>query len=125
MVNSIFFVLFHSHLSPIIHPYRCCARGHAVGVFAKLSRYGEVRVFRVLNDFLAGFYICWVLHELYVCDECVIDLGLLFGWGYVTVAGKAVARSVNLSQARENRPGETCRRNQGFANPRPGGRLWF
>jgi len=123
MVNSIFLVLFHSHLSPVIHPYSCCACGRAVGVFAKLSRYGEVRVFRVLNDFLAGFDVCWVLHELYVCDECVIDLGLLLGWGYVTVTRKAVARSVNLSQARVTRPGETCRSNQGFANSRPGGGL--
>jgi len=65
------------------------------------------------------------LHELYVCDECVNDLGLLLGYGYVTVAGKAVARFVNLAQARVTHPGETCRSNQGFANPRPGGGLWF
>jgi len=73
--------------------------------------------------FLAGFDACWVLHELYVCDECVNDLGLLLGYGYVTVAGKAVARSVNLAQARVTRPSETCRSNQGFANPCPGGGL--
>jgi len=53
----------------------------------------------------------------------VNDLGLLLGCGYVTVAGKAVARSVNLAQARVTRPGETCRSNQGFVNPRPGGGL--
>jgi len=41
----------------------------------------------------------------------------------VTVAGKAVARSVNLAQARVTHPGETCTSNQGFANPRPSGGL--
>ena len=58
-----------------------------------------------MNDFLAGFDVCWVLHELYVCDECANDLGLLLRCGYVTVAGKAVLRSVNLAQARVTRPG--------------------
>jgi len=48
------------------------------------------------------------------CSEYAKCFVLLFGCENMTVAGRTVARSVALAQARLTRPGETCRSRPGL-----------
>jgi len=77
------------------------------------SRYGEVRVFKSWTI----FWLVWCLLDIAwtVCLWWMCERSWTIAWVWIcVVAGKAVARSVNLAQARVTRLGKTCRSNQGW-----------